>query len=380
MRETQPGTDDVSTRRKFLVSSGAVSAVALAGCIGDAESDAGSETSGGSGGTGSDSPTYPDFDPDNPEFPQSFGTLMDANLDSASLVELDEMEVRDEPRYGNPVQELGADEEPIRPDPLVFTWAPTEDPAGYEDTFDVLRSNLEAELDVDVETFVTEDYASQVEAMRAERLHVARFATGNTPYGVNLAGAQPFAMPVEGDQFGVRVWTVARADNDDINSPADLAGLDRVAHGSPTSNSGNLAPTALLPDQGVTPGEDYEIENTGSHENVIMSVVNNDFEAGNGCSTCMFRALDNRGVDLEDIKVVWASDAFPLGPISLRYNLAEDIKQGVRNALMDYDYEGTPLDTDIGYKSFVEIDYATHWDTVLQIQEFNDVEYRDSGL
>lgn len=359
-------------RREFLRTAAAAGALTtVAGCTGN-----GGNGDGDGGGDGGASTEYPEFDPENPEFPQLFSTLVDAGFAEGSVSELDAMEERDEPRYGDSPQQLGSDEDPIRPDPLIFTWAPTEDPAGYQDTFDVLQSNLESELDVGVESFVVQDYAAQVEAMRAERLHLARFSTGNTPFGVNIAGAQPFSMPVGGGKFGVKTWTITQADNDSINGPQDLANLDTVAHGSETSNSGNLAPSALLPDEGVVPGEDYEITFTGSHGNTALAIANDDYEAGNGCSTCMQRAYESQEIDTSSIKVVWSSPAFPLGPFSFRYNLADDIKQGIRAALFDYDYSGTALEEDIGYDEFVEIDYATHFDTVLQIQEYNEVEYQ----
>jgi len=361
-------------RRQFIRMA-AVTGVAtgLAGCSSEG-GDGGDGGDGSDGGNGGDS-QYSEFDPENPEFPQLFSTLVDAGFDEGNISELEGMESRDEPRYGDPPQQLGSDEEPLRPDPLVFTWAPTEDPAGYEDTFEVLRSNFESELDVAVETFVVQDYAAQVEAMRAERLHLARFSTGNTPFGVNLAGAQPFAMPIGGGKFGVKTWTITQEGNDSVNGPEDLADLDTVAHGSETSNSGNLAPSALLPDEGVVPGEDYEITFTGSHGNTALAIANEDHEAGNGCSTCMRRAYESQDIDMSTIKVVWSSPAFPLGPFSFRYNLAEDMKEGIRTALFGYDYSGTALEEDIGYDEFVEIDYATHFDNILQIQEYNEVEY-----
>lgn len=358
-------------RRTFIRTTAAAGALTtIAGCSGN-----GGNGNDGSSGDGSGGNEYPEFDPENPEFPQSFSTLVEEGFAEGSVSELEAMEERDEPRYGDAPQQLGSDEDPIRPDPLVFTWAPTEDPAGYEDTFDVLRSNLESELDVGVESFVVQDYAAQVEAMRAERLHLARFSTGNTPFGVNIAGAQPFSMPIGGGKFGVKTWTITQADNDSVNSPEDLADLDTVAHGSETSNSGNLAPSALLPDEGVVPGEDYEITFTGSHGNTALAIANDDYAAGNGCSTCMDRAYNSQDSDTSNIKVVWSSPAFPLGPFSFRYNLADDIKQGIRAALFDNDYSGTALEEDIGYDEFVEIDYATHFDTVLQIQEYNEIEY-----
>ena len=94
--------------------------------------------------------------------------------------------------------------------------------------------------------------AAQIEAMRAGRLHIAGFSTGGTGYAVNLAGAVPFV--VKGDATGPRSYHLAmivRADSP-YQKPSDLKGK-KVAHVSPSSNSGNLAPRALFPAEGLVP-------------------------------------------------------------------------------------------------------------------------------
>lgn len=315
----------------------------------------------------------------DPELPELASTLVENDWDFGQIEELEGMEPRDEPRYGDPPMEASEDEYQD-PDPLVFTWAPTEDPAGYEDTFDLLEENLETELDRSVDVFIVEDYAAQVEAMRANRLHLARFSTGNTPFGVNIGGAVPFSMPVaEGGLFGTKSWLITRAENDEINELADIEGK-RIAHGSAGSNSGTLAPQALWEDEGIVPGEDYEFELTGGHEQATLAVYQGDFDAGSVCSHCFKRAMQGRNLDLSEIKVVWSTDAFPLGPFSYRFDLHPDVVEGIQRALYEYDYENTALHEDLGFTDFIEIDYATHWDTVLRVQEANDVEYTEEEL
>lgn len=364
-------SDDSLSRRNVLKCCGATGVVGAAGCLGDDGDDGGaSEAAAG----------FPDFDPSNPQFPQTAQTLISEEWDFGDVSELDDTEPRDEPRYGGTAPEASEDEY-AEPDPLVFTWAPTEDPAGYADTFDLLRENLEAELDREVESFIVDDYAAQVEAMRADRLHLARFATGNTPFGVNIAGAVPMVMPVqEGGLYGTKSWLIAQTGNDDVNGVEDVEGLE-VAMGSAGSNSGTLAPQALWEqDHGLVADEDYDYELTGGHEQATLSVYQGDHEAGTVCSHCFKRAMEGRDLNMEEIKIVWSSDTFPLGPFSYRYNLHPDIVDGIRTALMDYDYTDTALHEDLGYNTFTEIDYATHWDQVLAIQEFNEVEYTEQDL
>lgn len=366
------------TRRSVLASGALTLSLGIAGCIqgeSDEEPTDGNDDDGTTGATG-------DFDPADPTFPQSMQTLMQAGFETGSMSDLESMEQREEPRYGEPVQETPSDESKlIDPDKLAFAMTPTEDPAAYRTTMQPLMDNIAKETGKDVEYFPLQSYASQVEAMRSERLHVAGFSTGPTPFAVNLAGAVPFSLQVsDSGDFGYRLWLATQADNDEINSLEDLEGK-RVAHSEPSSNSGNQAPRALFTNQGVVPDDDYEVAYSGGHEQSILGVANDDYDAAPVCSTCVARVANSGNLDPSNIKVVWASNPFPTTSFTYRYNLTSKIQEGIRAAFIDYDYSDTKIaETFEGRGKFTEIDYATTYDIILQIQENNGVEYETGNL
>ncbi|TYL36151.1 phosphate/phosphite/phosphonate ABC transporter substrate-binding protein [Natronococcus pandeyae] len=368
---TQDSNSEDSSRRRFLVGAGVVGATALAGCTGDDESDGSSDVS---------EDDFPDFDPTNPEYPQLGSTLIEHDFELGTTEFLEEMETQDEPRYGNAPPEPPEDEsEWIDPDTLVFSYGAGETgQQAYEGTLDPIVENIEEETGKDVQFEILNSYAAQVEAMNAERLHIAAFFPGNTPHGVNLAEAIPLAMPVgEDGTFGYKLWVITQADNDEINSVEDLAGKD-VAHTSETSGSGNQAPRAMFEqDFGVVPDEDYEVTYSGGHEQSILAVDNGDYEAGPVASTNFREVAEAGQIDAADIKVVWSSNPFPSGPFSIRYNLAPDIREGIEAAFFDYDYTGTEMAEEIHGGTFTEVDYATHWDVILTSHEHLGIDYGD---
>jgi phosphonate transport system substrate-binding protein len=151
------------------------------------------------------------------------------------------------------------------PSVLVFTYTPVEDPAVYERVFKPFTDHLAQCTSKRVVFFQVQSNAAQVEAMRSGRLHVGGFSTGPTAFAVNLAGAVPFA--VKGDAKGFQSYHLAlvvRADSP-IKTLADLKDR-KVAHTSPSSNSGNLAPRALFPPLGITPDQDYKVLYSGGHD------------------------------------------------------------------------------------------------------------------
>ena len=91
------------------------------------------------------------------------------------------------------------------PSTLVFAYTPIEDPAVYQNLFKPFQDHLAACTAKKVVYFTVQSNAAQIEAMRAGRLHVAGFASGQTGFAVNLAGAVPFA--IKGNESGPRTYT-----------------------------------------------------------------------------------------------------------------------------------------------------------------------------
>jgi len=396
-------------RRTFVNGVSLATLAGIAGCTGGGDGGGGGDGSSGDGGDGSsgdggdggggstpapgtDPSQFPEFDPTSPEFPQLTSTLMEAGFETGTMADLERMQAnpRDEPRYGDPVAETPSDEsELLDPDTIQFSLTPTEDPTVYEDTLEPLLNNIRDETGKELEYVPLDSYAAQVEAMRSERLHVAGFSTGVVPFAVNLANAVPFSIQIEGGSggedasFGYRLWLITQLDNAEITELEDLAGdpKETVAHSDPSSNSGNLAPRALFANQGVEPGEDYEVSYSGGHQQGSLGVANGDFDAAPVCSTCYARVARDGQLDPEQVKCIWASEPFPTTAFSYRNNLHPDIQEGVRAAFLDYDYQDTAIAEEFeGRGTWVEIDYATVWDIILQIQESLEVEYETGNI
>lgn len=360
------------TRRQLLQAGLVAGTGALAGCA---------DGVGETGGTAGEQ-DFPEFDPSDPEWPQPATRLMEAGFDEASIEELDQnFEPRDEPRYGDAPTQPEAAEEFVDYDPLVLAWTPDADPAVYEDALTSVQENIEAETDREVELEIIDSYSAMTEAFRSERLHISRIGAGNLPFVVNLTDAIPFAMPFGEGTFGNRLWISTQIDNDEINTVDDLVGRE-IAHTEPTSGSGHLEPTVFLQNrEGIVPGEDYEIVFSGGHAQSIQGIARGDFDAGPTAGPIVPILTDRDELDPEELKVIWAGPfARPLGPICYLNNLLPEVRDGIETALFDYDYADTGLFEQQGYDSFAEIDYATHYDPVLQVHQEQGLEYTEEEL
>ncbi len=390
------------SRRKFILAGGALGTAAFAGCLGDDDSDGNGQAGaglGGNGGNGSsdtgnggstDSMLTDQFDPDNPDWMNNNyygGAVIEQDYVRGRLADLEAMGDRGqtEAAHGIEPQELPDDEDEwIDPDTLVYAELPREDSeAAYAEQLEPMIEKLEAETGKEVQFQTIDSYAAVVEAMRSERIHIANFATGNTPFGVNLAGMVPLAMGVDGGEFGYRLFAITRADHE-ISSVEEFKDDDgyRIAHTEASSNSGHQAPSALFDEFfDITYEENYNPEFSGGHEQSGRGVAFGDFDGGPICSTCLdntVEAVDD--IEWDDYKILWASDPFPPGPIGYRYNLHPDIVEGARETWLNTNWEGTSYGDEAGYPEYVEVDYVNHWHEIMIIQRFNDVQYDQENL
>lgn len=269
----------------------------------------------------------------------------------------------------------------LDPNPLIFSYTPVEDPSVYENVFTEFMQYLSKKTGKQVRWYGAESYAAQVEAMRSGRLHVAGISTGPTVFGVNLAGYVPFAIMCKGDgTFGYKLQLITQAESD-IKQVKDLKGR-KVAHVTPSSNSGNQAPRALFKNMGVVPDEDYKVIYSGKHDNSIMGVANKDYEAAPIASSVLDRMVQKGVVKREALRIIWESDPFPTTSYGMAHNLKPDLQKKIREAFLTFDWKGTGLEKEFGKQAdtFCPITFEKQWKPIRIIQKENKVVYTTAAL
>ena len=269
----------------------------------------------------------------------------------------------------------------LDPDTLIFSYTPVEDPSVYENVFAEFMDYLSKKTGKQVKWYGAESYAAQVEAMRSGRLHVAGISTGPTVFGVNLAGYVPMSIMCKGDgTFGYKLQLITQNDSD-IMKVSDLKGR-KVAHVTPSSNSGNQAPRALFKDMGVTPDVDYEVIYSGKHDNSIMGVANRDYDAAPIASSVLDRMASKGVVNKDDLRIIWESQSFPTTSYGYAHNLHPDLQKKVSEAFLTFDWKGTGLAKEFGKQAdqFCAITFEEHWKPIRLIQKENGTVYTDAAL
>ncbi len=265
------------------------------------------------------------------------------------------------------------------PSTLVFAYTPIEDPAVYANLFKPFQEHLQACTGKKVVYFTVQSNAAQIEAMRAGRLHVTGLASGQVGFAVNLAGAVPFA--IKGDQSGPRTYTqvvIVKKDSP-FHKLSDLKGK-KVAHTAPSSNSGNLAPRALFPAEGLTPDKDYKVLYSGKHDQSLMGVVNGDYDAAPITSDIYDRFI-NRGIIKDgDLRIIYKSGRFPTSAFAYSHDLEPQLAEKIRKCFFDYRFSAEMKKEFLGDDRFLPVSYKDDWALVRKVAEDSGTPYNKAGF
>lgn len=251
------------------------------------------------------------------------------------------------------------------PNTLVFAFTPVEDPSVYEKLFQPFMGHLSECVGKKTVFFAVQSNSAEIEAMRSGRLHLAAFSTGPTNYAVNLAGAVPFAIRgTAGVPEGVSIQLIVRKDSP-YQKITDLKGK-KVAHTSPSSNSGNLAPRALFPGLGLTPDKDYQVVFSGKHDQSILGVKSGDYDAAPVASDVLKHMIERGVAGADDFRILYTSDKFPTDSYAYAHDLEPKLVEKIKKCFFDYRIP-PEMAKGLGGDRFLPANYKKDWEVVRKV-------------
>lgn len=222
-----------------------------------------------------------------------------------------------------------------------------------------LIDQLPAALGVaEVQLFPATDYDGVIQGLLGGTLDVA--GLGASAYAAiylqNPDAVEPFLTTVQTDgATGYYSVALARKDSG-IATLADAAGK-KLGYADPDSTSGYLVPLVTLPDAlgGKTPDEFFsETSFNGGHENNVLALLDGKVdvavtwasgvgEYSEGYTSGNVRSMVDKGMlDMEDVVELWKSPLIPNGPMVMRSDLPQAMKDKIiafYTALPTADYE-----------------------------------------
>jgi phosphonate transport system substrate-binding protein len=264
------------------------------------------------------------------------------------------------------------------PSTLVWAYTPVEDPAVYANIFKPFTEHLAQCTGKRLIYYPVQSNSAEIEAMRSGRLHFAGFSTGPTGFAVNLAGAVPFAA--KGNPEAVRGYNLLALvkSTSPYQKLADLKGK-KVAHTSPSSNSGNLAPLVLFPEQGLKPNEDYKPLMSGGHDKSILGVGTGDYDMA-AIAGDVFERMHVRGtIKKEDYRVIYKSPVFPTSSFAYAHDLKPDLAAKLKECFFSFRFTPAMTKEFNGDDRFHPITYKKDWAVVRDVAEKSGTPYNKAA-
>lgn len=264
------------------------------------------------------------------------------------------------------------------PSTLVWAYTPVEDPAVYANIFKPFTDHLKACTGKNIVYYPVQSNSAEIEAMRSGRLHFAGFSTGPTGFAVNLAGAVPFAA--KGSAEGVRGYNLLAVVK--ASSPyqklADLKDK-KVAHTSPSSNSGNLAPRVLFPEQGLKADVDYKPLMSGGHDKSILGVNSGDYDMA-AVAGDVYERMGVRGtIKPAEFRVIYKSPIFPTSSFAYAHDLKPELAQKLKDCFYSFRFSPEMTKEFNGDDRFLPITYQKDWAVVRDVAEKSGTPYNKAA-
>jgi phosphonate transport system substrate-binding protein len=260
------------------------------------------------------------------------------------------------------------------PSTLIFAWSPTENPAVYKAVYEPIMTHMATCTGKRMAFFNVQSNSAQIEAQRAGRLHIALYATGAVGFAVNMAGGVPFVGMGNAQGIGgYQVYAIVKADSP-YKTLADLKGK-KVAHVSPSSNSGNLAPRVFFAEQGLKPDEDYKPVMSGGHDKSILGVNLGDYDAAAVASDIYERMVARGQVKGENLRIIWKSETFPTTGFVLSHDLKPELAKKITDCMVSYQFSEEIKKEYAGMDRFLPITYKETWKPIREVAERSGTPY-----
>jgi phosphonate transport system substrate-binding protein len=221
-----------------------------------------------------------------------------------------------------------------------------------------LIDKLPAALGVsEVQLFPAADYDGVIQGLLGGTLDVA--GLGASAYAAvylqNPDAVEPFLTNVQTDgSTGYYAIALARKDSG-ITTITEAKGK-KLGYADPDSTSGYLIPKVTLPETLGMDAEEFFSETSfnGGHENLVLAVLDGKVDVGTtwgsgvgefseGYTSGNIRSMVDKGMlDMEDVTEVWRSPLIPNGPLVMRKDLPQDMKDKIiafYTALPTEDYD-----------------------------------------
>lgn len=207
-----------------------------------------------------------------------------------------------------------------------------------------------------------------IESIQNGKVQLAQVNPGLVPQLVAAGQPAPFGVPgnkASGKRNSYTLILISRVDSP-FTKPQDLVGK-KIAHSTPTSNSGNLAPRALFPAIGLVPDQNYEVVFSNGHERSVTGVMHGFYPAAAVASDLYQRMVLKGDVKGSSIRTLWESPPFMTETWTLGKDVSADLQNRVKKCSYSYSFSPKLRQLLPGNDTFLPIHFERDFATVMEV-------------
>jgi phosphonate transport system substrate-binding protein len=197
-----------------------------------------------------------------------------------------------------------------------------------------------------VNGFYASDYAGVIEAMRFNKVQVARYGNKSAMEAVNRSNGELFALSVDVDG-AAGYWSHLIVHKDSpLKDLDDVLKCDKSLNfgiGDPNSTSGFLVPMSyIFAERKIEPKNCFKAVRNASHEVNDVAVANKQVDIATSNDKSLRRLQMTAPEARKNIRVIWTSPLITNDPLVWRKDLPANIKARVYEWHLNYGRIGTP--------------------------------------
>lgn len=207
-----------------------------------------------------------------------------------------------------------------------------------------------------------------IDAVSTGKAQLAQVNPGLAAQLVTSGQPAPFGVPgnkASGVRNSYRLVLVTRIDSP-YKEPKDLIGK-KIAHTTPTSNSGNLAPRALFPALGLTPDKDYEVVFSNGHERSVTGVMHGFYPAAAVASDLYQRMIVKGDIKGSTLRTIWESPPFMTETWTMSKDVSPELQARVKKCSYSYNFSPNLRKQLPGNDTFLPINFERDFATVMEV-------------
>ncbi len=207
-----------------------------------------------------------------------------------------------------------------------------------------------------------------IDSILTGKAQLAQVNPGLVPQLVGAGQPAPFGVPgnkASGKRNSYTLILISRVDSP-FKEPKDLIGK-KIAHSTPTSNSGNLAPRALFPAIGLVPDQNYEVVFSNGHERSVTGVMHGFYPAAAVASDLYQRMVVKGDVKGSSIRTLWESPPFMTETWTLGKEVSADLQNRVKKCSYSYSFSPKLRQLLPGNDTFLPINFERDFATVMEV-------------